>query len=1483
MNNNLDKNPSTLKRWILAALIIASSSIAWGFTTPPGPVQNVRTMPIFRYSVNVIWDPPANATEVKAYYLNWQATDGTGLGSKMVPPSTNGAPHVAQLQVFDPAKVYTVNIYPVDAGGRKAAPVTLTNVRSQGTYEQELENSTANGAGGFLFLPENDLPMMRTDSIKLSNDVAGGIQFGGNPNANLFQFASVANNRQEHWHQTGRQTAEGTMTTRVKGKLYLGDNGTRSIYFDNDAGPLGARAWYVILTPVKLDRLHLIPRGGEGGDDFITAWPREQIRVKIVNEDARVSRYKNGTKVSQVPFDWRRSVYFNARQRLRMDVNRNGVTFLADVAYNGTPEVLGTFGTDISDWENIYVYFAMGMYTPNENSRGGYNSLGTPTRQDALALFHWGNVAFTAPAGHAPAVELSYYKDPDMATRMRTRFNPATAFTIHMDAETPDVIERTLTFTDATHYPDCDEPGQNVLNALSNPGTQVLVNGVALAQKTMDQLLAQAPAYTYTIPAGVLRAGANTVQIQSAGGAISIYSPHIDVMVPHGSSMIAAHTPPPISDVLDMMPDDTLLRGWALPSVDFYPPQMASGTITIPYKADSAHTLVTSGVQVGMDSFTVTVNDILVWSQYINPEGIGTPYTEGTMQLDTTQQPDGYYKVAFRARTLAGAVGEGNGSPPNDMEAEYDFDRTMLFYNGPPVNTAPVISNVVFHELSQGTTVATTPLAPGATALVRTDRRFRMNFDVTTEGFVQDMALYYQDLAGVWHLATMHKAGSLEDTHGHFNSGLAARTDLPNNTHRLTYTWDYSVDAAHQEPFVFTDPDGPGIHYKLVALNVGQLIHEHAFTLKLRDPTMAYFTQVNIPPQIMINQPLNATLQVRNIGTTTWQPDGNMVLGQFDEEFPQLFGATGLALPNAVAPGQTVTLQTNYTPTAPAPEMTFHPIMRTRTPDFEIFAATETDTAIITGNNAQFVSQTVTNTMDPNQPYPVTITMRNTGVTTWTRAGGYYLVGQNPAHNVLWSVPQVPLGENESIAPGQTKTFTFDVYSPGFPNIYNFRWQMDQMTPNFGELFGEMTQNVQITVGNPGPILPSFITQPTDQHIQPGQTATFGATVVGQPGPGYQWRVRAATSTANPNPPFVDIPGATGLSYTTPVAALTDHGMQYVLIATNTAGSVESFHATLHVSTGAPSVILDQLATYTATITNAVTAAGHNFLPNTLRLNVVKSEGVAAQDLRLLIGKGSNFMPLTQSAMLDPTQSTTPSIDMTTVTNIDHQDLLNFAVYAVMGDGTTLRTLINPVYTVLLNPPAPPNLGFLPATAANSARINANPLFVDQTIGSVDFTFTRQALSGTLGPTGASAAPAIANQSVAASAQVLNLGQMLLSQGPYAIRATATDWVGNISAPAQAVIFIVGDDLNNIVVYPNPWDTRKHPNRIVRFANLTPQAEIKIFTVSGHWVKTLDASNGFAEWDLTNDAGQNVASGIYIYLATNSSGQKGRGQIHVIR
>lgn len=90
--------------------------------------------------------------------------------------------------------------------------------------------------------------------------------------------------------------------------------------------------------------------------------------------------------------------------------------------------------------------------------------------------------------------------------------------------------------------------------------------------------------------------------------------------------------------------------------------------------------------------------------------------------------------------------------------------------------------------------------------------------------------------------------------------------------------------------------------------------------------------------------------------------------------------------------------------------------------------------------------------------------------------------------------------------------------------------------------------------------------------------------------------------------------------------------------------------------------------------------------------------------------------------------------------------------------------------------------------------------------------------------------------------------------------------------------------LTNVYAYPNPWDIRQNSQRLVTFANIPEGASVRIFTLSGFWVKTLTPSNGRALWDLTNDAGQPVASGLYFYIAkTGDNNHKARGAVAIIR
>ncbi len=89
-------------------------------------------------------------------------------------------------------------------------------------------------------------------------------------------------------------------------------------------------------------------------------------------------------------------------------------------------------------------------------------------------------------------------------------------------------------------------------------------------------------------------------------------------------------------------------------------------------------------------------------------------------------------------------------------------------------------------------------------------------------------------------------------------------------------------------------------------------------------------------------------------------------------------------------------------------------------------------------------------------------------------------------------------------------------------------------------------------------------------------------------------------------------------------------------------------------------------------------------------------------------------------------------------------------------------------------------------------------------------------------------------------------------------------------------------DLSEVKVYPNPYKD-EYGTDTITFTNLTENAEIRIYTVSGKLVAALEPELLTYEWDLNNDAGNRVASGIYFCLITNEKGEKAIKKLAVIR
>ena len=106
--------------------------------------------------------------------------------------------------------------------------------------------------------------------------------------------------------------------------------------------------------------------------------------------------------------------------------------------------------------------------------------------------------------------------------------------------------------------------------------------------------------------------------------------------------------------------------------------------------------------------------------------------------------------------------------------------------------------------------------------------------------------------------------------------------------------------------------------------------------------------------------------------------------------------------------------------------------------------------------------------------------------------------------------------------------------------------------------------------------------------------------------------------------------------------------------------------------------------------------------------------------------------------------------------------------------------------------------------------------------------------------------------------------------------------INGLSSSGLSVTQSTSTALSSIRIYPNPWRAARGDGDII-FDQMPLGSTVKIFTVSGRWVKTLDAPAGKVPWDLTNDAGDKVASGIYFYLITDGQGDKMHGKFTIIR
>jgi hypothetical protein len=260
----------------------------------------------------------------------------------------------------------------------------------------------------------------------------------------------------------------------------------------------------------------------------------------------------------------------------------------------------------------------------------------------------------------------------------------------------------------------------------------------------------------------------------------------------------------------------------------------------------------------------------------------------------------------------------------------------------------------------------------------------------------------------------------------------------------------------------------------------------------------AQFISQNMPSTLNPGQSVVVTIQMKNNGSLAWSSPTTYQLGSQNPANNTTWGRNRASTSKWVPVGSTASFQ--FTVTAPSTPGTYNFQWQMWYSGSGFFGALTPNIAVQVGsgggtNGAAFVSQNMPPSMTAGQSTLVSVTMLNTGTTTWT-APGYMLGSLNPQGNITWGLSQVGLG-GLSVAPGAQATFSFNVTAPATPGTYNFQWGMMQSGVGY---FGSASPNVAVTVsgggGGGGTNDALFVSQNVPASLTTGQSANVSVTMM---------------------------------------------------------------------------------------------------------------------------------------------------------------------------------------------------------------------------------------------------------------------------------------------------------------------------------------------------------------------------------------------------
>ena len=219
---------------------------------------------------------------------------------------------------------------------------------------------------------------------------------------------------------------------------------------------------------------------------------------------------------------------------------------------------------------------------------------------------------------------------------------------------------------------------------------------------------------------------------------------------------------------------------------------------------------------------------------------------------------------------------------------------------------------------------------------------------------------------------------------------------------------------------------------------------------------------------------------------------------------------------------------------------------------------------------------------------------------------------------------------------------------------------------------------------------PVIISQPSNQTVTAGQTATFSVAARGTTPLRYQWQKDRAV-----------IAGATGATYTTPATDSADNGALFQVVVTNSAGSATSNSATLTVNSTpvAPSITqqpANQTLTAGQTATFAVVASGSATLTYQWQKGAARITGATSASFTTPVtsvsDNGSQFQVVVSNSVGNATSNAaTLTVNAASTTDVltYHNDIArtgqNLNESILTSSNVTAATLGNSAFSQLMD------------------------------------------------------------------------------------------------------------------------------------------------------------------------------------------------------